>query len=104
MKKTIINFLNKCFYCSIEGGCVYSVDNGSNEIGYSDLEIFIRKTFDLDEDFSYALTFNWLLENDAPLIRKNWNHQFIAHNTSVLAHYEQTLTEDIDFEYIIVNE
>jgi hypothetical protein len=83
---------------------VYSVDNGSNEIGYSDLERFIRKTFDLDEDFCYALTFNWLLENDAPLIRKNWNRQFIAHNTSVLAHYEQTLTEDIDFEYIIVNE
>ena len=103
MKNMIIKFLNKNFYCSIEGGCVYSIDNDSIEIGYSNLEDFIRRTFDLEEDYSYAITFNWLLDNNAPLIKKNWYRQFVD-NISIGGDYEQTLTEDIDFEYIIVND
>ena len=104
MKNMIINFLNKNFHCDIEVGCVYSVDNDLIEIGYSNLENFIRRTFDLDEDFSYATTFNWLLDNNAPLIRKNWNRQFVGENISIMGDYEQTVTEDIAFEYVLVNE
>jgi hypothetical protein len=105
MKDLIITLLNDNFYYSTIDNCIYCIDCDEKSIGYSELHRFIQKAFNLeDDDSSYALTFNWLLNVGAPLLRKNWNKRFIAHNISISSFYEPSLTEDIDFKYVTANE
>ena len=104
MKDLIILLLDKCFYYSVDDCCIFSRDNSQQPIGYNTLESFIRITFNLDKDYSYALVFNWLLDNGVKLVRENWNKSYISHNISYGGHYEQNSTEDIDFKYVMIDE
>lgn len=95
----IVDFLNAEFYYSAVDNCVFCNSNENQRIGYQQIENIVKKTFRIDEDWAHAITFNWLLAQDVPLVRKNWNKTYIVHNLAVFAHHNQTITEDIDFVY-----
>lgn len=104
MNESIISLLDEYFYYSKVDSCIYCIDNDYKQIGYNELHLFIMKMFNINEDRSYGLVFNWLLDNDVPLIRQNWNRRFIRHNISIDDGYNQTITEDIDFKYVVVDD
>ncbi len=103
MKELILEYLNNTFYCSGVDNAAYRCD-GDTKIGFVQIESNIIRTFHMDEDLAHILVFNWLLYGGIKLVRKNWDKGYITHNTSVYTSYETTLTEDIDFEYKMINE
>jgi len=103
MKELILEYLNDTFYCSAVDNAAYRCDD-DGQIGFAQIESNIIRTFHMDEDLAHILTFNWLLLNGIRLVRKNWNKGYTTHNNSVYTSYETTITEDIDFEYKLVDE
>jgi hypothetical protein len=103
MKELILEYLNETFYLnSIENTAYLTKDD--TPIGFQQIESNITRTFNINEDLAHIIVFNWLLFNDIKLVRKNWNKTYITHNRGVYSTHETTLTEDIDFEYKLVDE
>lgn len=98
----VVVFLNSEFYYSESDNCVYSISNNDQKVGYQQIENIVKKVFNISEDWAHAITFNWLLGKDVPLVRKNWNKTYIVHNLSVYEYHNQTITEDIDFVYKLI--
>lgn len=98
----IVDFLNSEFYYSTQDKCVYSISNYRERVGYQQIENLIGKVFHLNEDLAHAITFNWLLTQDVPLVKKNWNRTYIVHNITINRPYNQSVTSDIDFVYKLV--
>jgi len=103
MKELILEYLNDTFYVSAVDNAAYRSEDDS-PIGFQQIESNIIRTFHMDEDLAHILVFNWLLIGGIRLVRKNWNKTYMTHNSGVYTSYETTLTEDIDFEYKLVDE
>lgn len=92
--------MNNEFYYSVDDQCVYSVSHYRQKVGFQQIETLIGKTFHLNEDWAHAITFNWLLTQNVPLVRKNWNKMYLVHN--IRTTNNQTITKDVDFVYKLV--
>ena len=101
MKELILEYLMGTFYISTVDNATYKID-GDSPIGFSQIESNLIQTFHLDEDLAHIIIFNWLLVGGVKLVRKNWNKTYITHNNGVYSTHATSITEDIDFEYKLV--
>ena len=101
MRELILEYLKETFYINTIGNTVYKID-GDSPIGFSRIEANLIQTFHLDEDLAHIITFNWLLKGGIKLIKKNWDETYIKHNRDTYSTHTTSITEDIDFEYKLV--
>jgi hypothetical protein len=102
LMEIVVDFLNCGFYYSIHDKCVFSVEDDYQKIGYQQIENIVSRAFQMNEDWAHAITFNWLLAQGVPLVRKNWNKTYLVHNIKPNQPNNQSITNNVDFTYKII--
>lgn len=100
MEELITEYLNGAYYLSAVDNAAYKTLDDS-KVGFAEIESIVGRMFKLDEDWAYAIVFNWLLYGGIRLVKKNWNKTYMVHNSSVYS-YESTITDGSEFTYNLV--